>query len=447
MNLGLKELGGNILTTFVRQGLAIVVGLGLTIVLARTLGPQGNGQYALALLLPVMLSTLLNFGVAPANVFFLGRGSVSVRRALSVSIRLWLVLSSIGIVVGAAVVQIWGAVWFSGVPNTLLWFTLLSFPIILLQSFLVSLLQGAQDFKRFNAVSLITPVLTFSFVAVTVLGLRWGVVGAVASFFTANGISLLISVWALQPHLGELTKVSEDDISATYATRLISYAWKAHLSNILAFLNYRADVLLINIFLTPASVGIYVVAVQIAERMWVLSQAVSTVLLPRLSQLHQDATKQRELTALISRWVFAVSIAAATLVAGLSSPLILTLFGRDYAPAINALLWLLPGVVLGSVARILANDLAARGRPDLNMYASLVVVSVNIALNLFLIPRMGIIGAAIATTLAYTFNAAIKIWLYTHFTKGLWWQPLMLNRTDLQLFRKGVTYLKKGKAL
>lgn len=450
MNLGLKELGGNIFTTLVRQGLVIGAGLGLAILLARVLGPQGNGRYALALLLPTMLSTLLNLGVAPANVYFLGRGSVSVRRALSVTLRLWLVLSALGVGGGILAVLVWGQVWFSGVPILLLWFALSSFPVTLLQSFLVSLLQGVQDFRRYNLVSLVAPVLTLGFVLVTVLILGWGVVGAVASFFAANVVSLLVSLWALKPHLvqSQVTQdgMSETDVSETYTTELINYGWKAHLSNILAFVNYRADILLINFFLTPVSVGIYVVAVQLAERMWVLSQAVSTVLLPRLSQLHQDAAKQQELTSLVSRWVFAVSVVAALLLASLAAPLILLLFGRDYSLAISTLLWLLPGVVLGSVARILSNDLAARGRPDLNLYVSLVVVSVNISLNLLLIPRMGITGAAIATTLAYSFNAVIKVWLYNRFVSGRWWQPLVLNRADWRLFQKGVTYLK-GRAL
>ncbi|WP_269851929.1 oligosaccharide flippase family protein [Methanosarcina horonobensis] len=51
-----------------------------------------------------------------------------------------------------------------------------------------------------------------------------------------------------------------------YTKECLGYGWKAHLSNILAFVNYRADLFLVNFFLTPAATGIYLIAVQIAEK-------------------------------------------------------------------------------------------------------------------------------------------------------------------------------------
>ena len=68
--LGLASLFKNSSTTLGRQLAAGLLQLGTVIVIARVYGAKANGAYAVALLLPTMLSTFLNFGVGPANVFF-----------------------------------------------------------------------------------------------------------------------------------------------------------------------------------------------------------------------------------------------------------------------------------------------------------------------------------------------------------------------------------------
>lgn len=52
------------------------LGRSLSILLARVPGPEGNGNYAVVILLPNMLSTFLNLGVAPANVHFVERSAL-----------------------------------------------------------------------------------------------------------------------------------------------------------------------------------------------------------------------------------------------------------------------------------------------------------------------------------------------------------------------------------
>ena len=83
----------------------------------------------------------------------------------------------------------------------------------------------------------------------------------------------------------------------------------------------------------------------------------------------------------------------------------------------------------------MANDIAARGKPELNFYASLIVVSINISMNVFLIPKFGMIGAAIATSSAYSVNFLIKIGIYKSISQCNWFQIFMPNSYDLRLFK------------
>lgn len=437
--LGLRALARNIAMTLGRQLIVVALGIVLAVFLARTLGPEGNGRYAVAILLPTMLASLLNLGVGPANVYFVGRGEISVRTALRTSLRLWMALVLVGCLTGAAVIATRGDAWFPGLSAPLLWLALAAFPLLLLVAYLSNLLQAIQDFVHYNQMMVSPPVLTLILAILTVGVLRLGVFGALLAMTLGSAGGLLIAYRGLRPHLHAGGGTSD----VGYARKCIGYGWKAHLSNILAFLNYRSDIFLVNLLLAPAAVGVYVVAVQIAERLWILSQAVSTVLLPQLASLSNREDQRRQLTPLIARWVFFISLLGALILAVVCNPLIELLFGERYAGAGVALVWLLPGIVLGSLSRVLANDLAARGRPELNMYASVGVVAVNIGANLVLIPHFGIVGASIATTIAYGFNAIIKIALYSRLSGNRWWGAVVIPAGDwLQLKRSAAGLLQ-----
>jgi len=89
-----------------------------------------------------------------------------------------------------------------------------------------------------------------------------------------------------------------------------------------------------------------------------------------------------------------------------------------------------------SATRIIAYDFSARGRPELNSYLAVIVLVINIALNIVLIPRIGAVGGAISTTVAYTANTLATIYLYRQFSTLPSWKLLVLQREDVVLLRE-----------
>lgn len=311
--LGLRGLSRNIGATFGRQVFAAILNLLTVVLIARVYGPEGNGAFAVALLLPTMLASFLNLGVAPANVYFLGSNQVSVRDLLRANARIFLWLGTLGSLLGAGLL-IWNASGiFPGISALILWFALAIFPISLFNSYLHSVFQGLQQFKPYNLLAILQPLLLLLLVAgLTLLGNR-ELAFLVGAQFVSQLAVLGLTVRWLKPVLGPRRDAQP---TSEIAKRTLSYGWKAHLSNILAFVNYKADVFLVNLFMGPAAVGVYVIAVAMSEKLWLMSQAVSTVLLPRLSQLSADEQKRKTLTPLIARWVLlATLIAALTLAA------------------------------------------------------------------------------------------------------------------------------------
>ncbi|MBE0417798.1 MAG: flippase [Coriobacteriia bacterium] len=431
---GLKSVGRDAGRTMIVEFWSIGLGLTLSVLLARSLGPEGNGLYALALLLPTTMAQLLNLGVASANIYYVGRGEVLLARALRATTRLGLILGLTGLLIAPLVVHFRGAEWFPGVPTTLMWVAFAAYPIGLFQGYYVTLLTAVKDFRRFNRTLAIMPFVTILLAAFFIFVLGLGVAGAVLAYLIGQLSGTIMSRVSLRTHLEVPEDARGPESWWTYGRRCIQYGWKAHLSNILAFVNYRADVFLVNIFLNPALVGIYFVAVQVAERLWLPSKILSTVLLPRMAETHAKEG-MADLTPIMSRLVLWTTVAICLFIAVVAGPVVRVLFGDAYMGAIPPLLWLLPGIALASSARIVANDFAARGHPEWNSMLSAAILVVNIAANIVLIPRYGINGAAIATTISYAFNMVTKTIIYSRVSNSPWHVQIIPRREDFQLMK------------
>ena len=403
-----SRLRRNIGYTFGRQLLAAAAQLLLVVIIARALGPDGNGQYAMAILLPTLMVNFLNLGVGPATVYFVGRGDLTAGQAVRGNLWLGIRVAGLGFAGGLPLLYFFGEALFPGVSRELLLLGLAAFPVSLLFAYLNTILQGLEDFRAFNATTLIPPYVALGGTALTLQALGMGTQAAVAAYLVGQILGLAAAITFLRRK--ERGQSAQQPI-AGQARKVLGYGWKAHLSNILAFVNYRVDIFLVNFFLNPAATGVYVIAVQIAERLWMLSQAASTVLLPRLSAMHEDPAARLRLTNRTFGVVLLLTAVAGGLGALTLHWLLVPVFGREYAEAMDAFLWLLPGIIAGAGARVQSNCIAAAGKPEWNMYVAVSVVTTNVVLNIMLIPAFGIVGAAMSTSASYAANAAVKYYL------------------------------------
>ncbi|MFT5258921.1 MAG: O-antigen/teichoic acid export membrane protein [Saprospiraceae bacterium] len=439
--LGLRSLSHNFAATLGRQLVATFLAFATSAIIARYYGPEGNGVYAMALLLPALLATFLSLGIAPANVYFLGSGQVTVREAVKVNLRIFMWLGLTGLVIGSGLLFWKSNELVFGVRPMLLWLILPVFPIILLSGFLTSIFQGLQEFATFNKILILQPILLLGSTGLIVLSGHKELELLIGAYLSVNLIVLVVVALNVR-HL-YISSSSDIPKIENYGKRAVGYGWKAHLSNILGFVNYKADIFLVNFFMSPASTGVYVIAVVLAEKLWLISTAVSTVLLPRLSQLSSDEATRKRLTPLISRLVLIVTLISSTALALAAYPLVWLVFGEKYMESVLPLLILLPGIVMIGGARVWANDIAARGRPEINMYVSLITLATNIIGNVILIPRFGLTGAAMATTIAYLICSLVTLVVYTRLTSNKWTETLFISRADLRVI-KGVLPRQKS---
>ena len=195
----------------------------------------------------------------------------------------------------------------------------------------------------------------------------------------------------------------------------------------MTYLNYRVDQIIVAAMLPPEQLGFYVIAVGLAERLWIPTGAVVTALLPHLTN---SPERDPALPAVIARHVMLWTGAACLLVFALSDVLVRVLYSSAFAPTVAPLRWLLPGIFTLSVGKVLVAEILTREKIRFTVWMSAVAALANVAGNLVLVPRMGISGAALASSISYSLASLVVTWYFLRQT-GVSWTVLLPRRSDL----------------
>ena len=396
------------------------------IILARSLGPDGRGIYAVAVLVPAIVSLLAQLGIGPANVYFVSKRILDPDELVGHSLALALLLGTLclGILLGYALLT--GARSLFGIEATYIIVTALSLPFSLFTAFLQGLLQGVERFVHYNAVLLVqyaSPALCL-FVALVIV--RAGAMGAVASWTAAAIITALAALYSATTVARISVRLRRSTLSQLLRFGMISY-----LGSVTSFVNYRFDVLIVNLFAGTRQVGLYAVGTGLAEVVWYLANAAGIVLAPRVASTRGEEGDR--ITAMVCRVVTLLAIVFGGLLAVAAPFVVVLFFGEAFAESAWAVWLLLPGIITFSVARVLSMYLLGRNRLRVDMVASIVGLVVTLALDLILIPRYGFRGAAVASTIAYTCTMAVDLrWVVRNSTMSLG-DMLIARPSDVRL--------------
>ncbi len=210
----------------------------------------------------------------------------------------------------------------------------------------------------------------------------------------------LVAGYAVMVVVGAVRMDTRPGLPSTRMARsLLSYARYKFVSQVGAIGYSWIDVLVIGVFLSPAAVGAYEVAWKVANVATMFSDALATSAFPRMSEYSgQNALNRIE--DLFPRLLvpsLAIVIPAFFGAAVLSREILGIVFGPEYVGATLALVVLMADSVSTGVYKPVGRTLRALDRPDLDARATVVQLVLNGALNLALVPRYGILGAAVAT--------------------------------------------------
>jgi O-antigen/teichoic acid export membrane protein len=399
--------GGAALSVVADVGPLVAAGV-LSVVLARVIGPSGNGEFALLITLASFMVLLFSLGLSTGLTYEVSRGRWSAHRAFVESYRVAAVLGLIGGAAGFGFYELTRHSIFDSVESSLAVVALATIPALMASQFATAILLGRDRYEGYMSLQLTNSAVLL--VGAAGLAIAFELAGAVVGFAAAALITAAVGALLLSRR----DPAAEQPPSGGRLREAFRFGLLAWGGNLLQQLNYRFDVLILGAYATTADVGVYSVALTLTGVAWVLPHGLQMVIFPRTASLDaatdSGELSQAESDAAVTRGVrhsVLLLVPAGLIVAALLG-IVPLIYGSSFDQTVALGFVLLPGVLALGVGKVLASVVAGRGGVRYNLYNSAVVAAVTLALYFTLIPAYHDWGAAIASSISYLASAVIS---------------------------------------
>jgi O-antigen/teichoic acid export membrane protein len=415
-----------IATVFSVRIMAAGIGVVNGFLLARLLEPIGKGQFYLVQLVPSTLLVIGQLGLPSAISYYAGRGGTNrlAVRALALAIG----LAVAGVLLTLLALPVLSATVFRSVDPILIVAATAIVPSTYVFTFGTAVLTGRQRIGIYGAVALGQVIAALVLFVVLIGALHLGVGGAITAYLVySSGAAVVVAVAALRVGGGP----AEQPPVAVRA--LMAYGLRNYPASLSGFFSYRADVYLLALLAgDSAQLGLYSVAVGLAELVFFLPDSVVVVFFPHVAGgTRSEADAQ---AAVVTRITIAATASAAIPLA-MAAFLAVSVILPAYTSSLPALYVLLPGVVMLSASKTLSAYLNGIGRTGTVSITALLALGTNIGVNLVLIPAFGIVGAAAASLVSYSLSAALQIAICSRITDQSPAAFCVPTRADLVMLR------------
>jgi O-antigen/teichoic acid export membrane protein len=413
--------------SFAGQVVAFASNLTVGILLARLLGTEGKGTYALIASTAAIAASFVTLGMPFAVTFHIGRHKWP-------PVRTFLLGSACALVpllLLLAVMQVVGPervlrkAAFSPEVIRLTWLMLaLGLPLQALSSMAGGVLRGRELIVETVWPGMVTSIVRMALVAGLLLLVRREVmsvvfadlaVGALGTFLIGLVFYTALRGWPSAPVKPSLA-------------RLVSYGLQIQAGSVLFILWLQGDLYFVNYFLGESAVGLYSVAMAFAEFASFPTLAITSVLFPRLAL--SNSADRLDQTLRTHRAVALLSAATGLILAG-ACFLIPVAYGSSFTPSIVPALICLGGCVLWAEIRVLYYFSMAEERVWVQAAVLVVGLVCMVSLDLLLIPVLGISGAALAYASSLVVTYAFSLWLCFRFSLLKDARALVPRRQDL----------------
>lgn len=415
------------LQTFTFNAIGFLSKITLGIIVARILGPTDKGLLTLIILYPSLFFALGHFNLGLSVIHHLGKQIYKKEEFIGNLLFLFTIISTGLLIIFLASYFLLSDYFFKNVPVKFLFLGMAILPFNLFIYYFSSFFQGLGKIKWYNIINLLPQILA----PITVVGFWffWKFTifeGVLVSILGAIIVSCLI--WRLlKKEVAERWRLNK-----LLMKNLFFDSAKFQIGTIAAFAVGRADQFIIGNKLPTAELGYYSVAVSVTELIFFISAAVETVLYPKTS--YQTVEQAQETATRAARIVFWLSILAGIGLAAFAKFIILLYGGQIYLPAVTPLLILLPGTIFFVIPRLLSTLWVRKGWFLKLGYIASCMAVFNIIINFILVPKYGIMGAAVASSFTYFLTFVVILGIYYFVVDKKIHKLFILTKDDVMIF-------------
>ena len=398
---------------FARQSLGsflvLLLGIVSSVLLARLLGPEGRGEYALAVKVAGLVLAVAQWGIAEVLLQVLGEGRFDRGTVVGTTLLLVGAACAVGAGVVYAALPLLATSVLKNVDPALVGIALAGSVLSILGLLARRFIQLDGRLYVYSGLDALRTVVFLAIAVALVTTRQAYAMGAVVAWALAEAILAAASVGYLW------LKVARSwSFEGSVAGSLLRAGVPLQFGLLATYVGNEAGLFVLNATFTLASVGVYAVASSVARLVLNLATVLRTVLQPRLVQPGQDpaaVTAQVTRHGLLGMLVVSVGLAV-------GSPLMPVVFGAQFGAAPPVLVLMLPGMVAYGVMQLLAGYLLRIGHRRTLALSSLVLAVVSVSLQAAGAHYAGAEGAALGLTIAYVASAAVVVNAFVRATGG-----------------------------
>lgn len=337
----------------------------------------------------------------------------------------WIVIVMLAYLLLFSILHLFPDFYHTIVPEGYAWLVLLMTIIYSLHEFNLNHYLGKEKVATYNWLFLIQILSQVSMMAVLIFVLNIRTAKALL-YSQLSGYSLATLVgWVLL--FPTLRKEGKEPLKSSFK-ELFHYGAFMQLSTLVSTLNKRLSLYLLKNNCSEQQIGVYALGTQVTEGVNIIGQSIGLVEFSALSNTEQ---KQRAsvLTMRFMKLSVLLTFTALLIICLLPTAFYEWLFSGEFAGIRTVILLMSPGIVFFSAHTVLFNYFSGTGKPKYNLYASLIGLCVTLISAFILIPALGILGAAITTTLTYT-ALFVYQWIVFHKHTNCRLYQLIPNRED-----------------
>jgi stage V sporulation protein B len=395
--------------TFISSMITTLLGFILSIFLARYLGAGDLGVYRIALIINTIVILICEIGIPPSMVKYLAEykdDKIKINQVASSGIITSVILGIFFALFFYFSAGIFADIFKMPLLEGLIKILAFAFPFAFLNDALFSFLNGLRKMKLFGIIIIIQSI-SMLLITLAFIYNGWGSTGAILGVSLSSIIPTIFLIYYCRNYLnislklyGKITKMV-----VGYGVRIVS-------TNIINQINNQMDTILIGILLISSSVGYYSISLGLSNFFWIIPLSIQKITYPATSE-YWGKNNNAAINKMIDKtmkYSAIILVFLGLLVGFFAKEIIFSLYGSDFVYAALPLQILLIGTVIrGIIAQPIGGSLMSIGKADLTFKITALMISINVILDIILIPYFGIIGAATATTISLTAGAFINI--------------------------------------
>lgn len=445
-----KELNNN-LTLLAKSSLIVWVGLVLSkiltylyrIVIARYYGPEVYGLFSLALTILLFFVFFSSLGLAEGLIRYVSfyRGKKEYKKIkYMIKIALSTLLFS---------ATLTGIILFFSSPfisltlfknPSLIPFLKVFSVLVPIWAFSRAILEITRAFEKIYQYSFFLNIfqnLTKLILLLLLIFIGFENSAIIFSYFLAIIFLFLLSYMYYR---FKIFKIFEDqDTSKVQKKKLVcslfSYSWPIMFNGIALYIFYWTDSFVVGYFSTVEQVGFYNVAVTIALLLMFAPEMFMQLFFPLITKQYSSENYSliRGLSKQTNKWIFLLNLPLFLLIFIFSGAFVNLLFGSEYLVAENALRILAVGFCFFSLSKVSNNLLSTFGKSKLILLNLFSISFFNFILNVLLVPRYGLNGAAFSTSLSLIILGMLFL-----FEANFFLDIIPFKRKMLKIFSSGL---------